>query len=261
VDVVAFLPRHLLAHLRVVLGSEHSLTPVASWSELQATVQHQATDVVVADPTATGTVQVEALEYLRRHYPSLPVIVYTLLAPTSIKAIVQLAKSGVEHVVLHRFDDEPRRFLELLESTPGYALGDRMLMELAGPLSCLPVTVVRAIDQLFRSPARFKNAQDLAAASGMNLRTLYRNLEPAGIFSARSLVVSARLLRAHAYLQDPGRSIKDVAAKTGYHSSWQLSQQMREMTGYTTEQARRELTGDAIVSLLAEQVRRRRHKQ
>jgi len=261
VDVVAFLPRHLLSHLRVVLGSEHSLTPVASWSELQATVQHQATDVVVADPSANGTVQVEALEYLRRHYPSLPVIVYTLLAPASIKAIVRLAKSGVEHVVLHRFDDEPRRFLELLESTPGYALGDRMLMELAGPLSCLPVTVVRAIDQLFRSPARFKNAQDLAAASGMNLRTLYRNLEPAGIFSARSLVVSARLLRAHAYLQDPGRSIKDVAAKTGYHSSWQLSQQMREMTGYTTEQARRELTGDAIVSLLAEQVRRRRHKQ
>ena len=259
-DVVAFLPRHLLSHLRVVLGSEHSLTPVASWSELQATVQHQATDVVVADPSANGTVQVEALEYLRRHYPSLPVIVYTLLAPASIKAIVRLAKSGVEHVVLHRFDDEPRRFLELLESTPGYALGDRMLMELAGPLSCLPVTVVRAIDQLFRSPARFKNAQDLAAASGMNLRTLYRNLEPAGIFSARSLVVSARLLRAHAYLQDPGRSIKDVAAKTGYHSSWQLSQQMREMTGYTTEQARRELTGDAIVSLLAEQVRRRRHK-
>lgn len=260
-DVVAFLPRLLLSHLRVVLGSEHSLTPVASWSELQATVQHQATDVVVADPAATGTVQVEALEHLRRHYPSLPVVVYTLLAPSSIKAIVQLAKSGVEHVVLNRFDDEPRRFLELLESIPGYALGDRMLMELAGPLSGLPVMVVRAIDQLFRSPARFRNAQDLAATSGMNLRTLYRNLEPAGIFSARSLVVSARLLRAHAYLQDPGRSIKDVAAKTGYHSSWQLSQQMREMTGYTTEQARRELTGDAIVSLLAEQVRRRRHKQ
>lgn len=260
-DVVAFLPRHLLSHLRVVLGSEHSLTPVASWSELQSTVHHQTTDVIVADPSVTGSVQVDALEYLRRHYPTLPIVVYTQLAPASIKAIVRLAKSGVEHVVLNRFDDEPRKFLELLESIPGYALGDRMLLELAGPLSCLPVMVVRAIDQLFRSPARFKNAQDVAAAAGMNLRTLYRNLEPAGIFSARALVVSARLLRAYAYLQDPGRSIKDVAAKTGYHSSWQLSQQMREMTGYTTEQVRRELTGEALVSLLAEQVRRRRHKQ
>jgi AraC-like DNA-binding protein len=261
VDVVAFLPRHLLAHLRVVLGSEHSLTPVLSWSELQRTVQNQATDLVVADPAATGTVQVEPLEYLRKHYPSLPVVVYTLLAPSSIKAIVRLAKSGVEHVVLNRFDDEPGRFLELLESARGFGLGEQMLLELAGSLSCLPVTVVRAVDQLFRSPARFKNAQDVAVAAGMNLRTLYRNLEPAGIYSARALVVSARLLRAHAYLQDPGRSIKDVAAKSGYHSSWQLSQQMREMTGHTTEQARRELTGDALVSLLVEQVRRRRHKE
>ena len=57
VDVVAFLPRHLLSHLKVVLGSEHSLTPVASWSELQTTVQHQATDIIVADPSATGSVR------------------------------------------------------------------------------------------------------------------------------------------------------------------------------------------------------------
>jgi transcriptional regulator GlxA family with amidase domain len=183
-----------------------------------------------------------------------------MLAPASIKAIVRLAKSGVEHVVLNRFDDEPRRFLDLLEGIPAYSLGERMLVELADPLADLPVTVVRAIDQLFRSPGRFKNAQDLAAAAGMNLRTLYRNLEPAGIFSARALVVSARLLRAYAYLQDPGRSIKDVAAKAGYHSPWQLSQQMRELTGRTTDQVRRELNGEALVTLLAEQVQRRRRK-
>jgi AraC-like DNA-binding protein len=261
VDVVAYLPRQLASHLRVVLGTDHSLTPVTGWHELQATVRHHTVDIVVADPAATGTVEVEALEDLRRHFPSLPVVVYTLLAPSTIKAIVRLAKSGVEHVVLSRFDDDPRRFLELLEGIPGHALGDQMLQELAGPLSTLPVTVVRAIDQLFRSPMRFKNAGDLAAAAGMNLRTLYRNLEPAGIFSARALVVSARLLRAYSFLQDPGRSIKDVAAKAGYHSPWQLSQQLRELTGRSTDQVRREITQDALVGLLAEQVRRRRRKE
>jgi AraC-like DNA-binding protein len=261
VDVVAYLPRQLVSHLRIVLGADHSLTPVTGWRDLIATVKHRSVDIVVADPAATGTVEVEALEDLRREFPSLPVVVYTLLAPATIKAIVQLAKSGVEHVVLSRFDDEPRRFLELLESIPGHSLGDRMLKELAGPLSTLPVTVVRAIDQLFRSPMRFKNAQDLAVAAGMNLRTLYRNLEPAGIFSARALVVSARLLRAYSLLQDPGRSIKDAAAKAGYHSPWQLSQQLRELTGRTTEQVRREVNQEALVGLLAEQVRRRRRKE
>ena len=257
-DVVALLPRHLLSHLGIVLGSEHRLTKVVSWSDLQATVQHQATDLVVADPAITGLVQVDTLEHIRRHYPSLPIVVYTVLAPASIKAIVRLAKSGVEHVVLSRFDDEPRSFLGLLESIPAYALGGQMLSAMTDVLSCLPVTVVRAVEQLFRSPAHFKNAQDLAAAAGMPVRTLYRHLEPAGICSARALVVSARLLRAFSYLQDPGRSIKDVAAKTGYRSSWQLSQQMREMTGNTAEQARRELDGEVLVSLLAKRVRRRR---
>jgi AraC-like DNA-binding protein len=261
VDVVAFLPRQLLSHLRIVLGTEHQLSAVATWAELQALVQHQATDIIIADPAADGTPQIEALEHLRRQLPSLPIIIYTALAPAGIQAIVRLAKSGVEHVVLSRFDDEPGRFLALIEGIPAYALGEQMLQELAAPLSSLPVTVVRAVDQLFRSPASFRNAQDLAAAAGMNLRTLYRNLEPAGIFSARALVVSARLLRAYAYLQDPGRSIKDVAAKAGYHSPWQLSQQMRELTGQTTEQVRHEVTGNALVMLLAEQVRRRRRKQ
>jgi AraC-like DNA-binding protein len=259
-DVVAHLPRPLLSHLRITLGSDHALTPVFSWAELQATVKHLVTDVVVADPSATGTVEIEALETLRQQFPSLPVVIYTSLAPASIKAIVRLAKSGIEHVVLSRFDDEPRKFLELIEGIPAFALGERMLQELSGPLSCLPIVVVRAVDQLFRAPARFKSSQDLAEAAGMNLRTLYRNLEPAGIFSARALVVSARLLRAYAYLQDPGRSIKDVAAKAGYHSGWQLSQQMREMTGYTTEQVRREVDSEALVALLAEQVGRRRRK-
>ena len=257
-DVVAYLPRQLLSHLKIVLGSEHSLAVAVSWPDVSATVHQVVADLVVADPAANGAVEPDALERLRRDYPSLPVVIYTRLNPSSMKAIVRLAKSGIEHVVIAHFDDEPRQFRELLESIPAHSLGERMLRELAGPLSALPVVVVRGIDQLFRSPARFSGAQDLASAAGMNLRTLYRNLEPAGIHSARTLVVAARLLRAYAYLQDPGRSIKDVAAKTGYHSPWQLSQHMRDMTGFTTEHVRHALTGEALVALLVERIMQRR---
>jgi transcriptional regulator GlxA family with amidase domain len=122
----------------------------------------------------------------------------------------------------------------------------------------LPAGVARTINRLFRSPGNFKNAEAVAAASNVNLRTLYRNLETAGIFSAWTLIVSARLLRAFGLLQDPGRSIKDVAAVAGYHSPWQLSQQFRAMTGRNTTQVRRDMTGEGLVSLLADRVRRRR---
>jgi transcriptional regulator GlxA family with amidase domain len=198
------------------------------------------------------------LEHIRRHYPSQSIVLYTQLAPASVQAAVRLAKSGVEHVVLSRFDDEPGRFLELLESMPSRGLGERMLQELDSSLAMLPAGVARTINRLFRSPGNFKNAEAVAAASNVNLRTLYRNLETAGIFSAWTLIVSARLLRAFGLLQDPGRSIKDVAAVAGYHSPWQLSQQFRAMTGRNTTQVRRDMTGEGLVSLLADRVRRRR---
>ena len=90
----------------------------------------------------------------------------------------------------------------------------------------------------------------------MNTRTLYRNLQPAGLYSPRMLVVCARLLRAYSYLRDPGRSIKEIAAKAGYHSPWQLSQQMREVTGLTTRRVRQAISTEDFVSLLAKELRR-----
>jgi AraC-like DNA-binding protein len=258
VDVVAFLPPRLLSHLRVVLRSGHTLTPVASWSELGVVVQHQRADVIVADPGASSELGTDALEDIRRRFASLPVVLYIQLAPNTVQAVMRLAKVGVQHVVLSRFDDEPVRFLELLEGLPARGLSERMLESLSGALSSLPAPVVRGIEQLYRSPDRFKNAQDLAAAAGVTLRTLYRSLESAGIFSARTLVVSAKLLRAFGLLQDPGRSIKDVAANAGYHSPWQLSQQFRALTGQTTNRVRRGMTGETLVDLLSEQALRGR---
>jgi len=143
VDVAAYLPRQLLNHLKIVLGSEHSLAVATNWADLRTTVQLVVADLVVADPAASGTIDPDSLEQLRRDYPSLPVVLYTRLNPSSMKAVVRLAKAGIEHVVIAHFDDEPGQFRELLEGIPAHALGERMLRELAGPLSALPVVVVR----------------------------------------------------------------------------------------------------------------------
>ena len=131
-----------------------------------------------------------------------------------------------------------------------------MLRQLAAPLAALPIQVSRAVEQLFRSPGRFRSTDDLAAAAGMNKRTLYRNLEPVGFSSPRLLVVAARLLRVYAHLRDPGRQIKEIAEKVGYHSPWQLTQQMREVTGHTPRTVRRRVGGDEFIALLTRRVYR-----
>jgi AraC-like DNA-binding protein len=258
VDVSALLPHHLAIHLERVLGPEHRLHLAADWGALEADIRRRMIDVVIADPLMQGQDSIETIERIRGNFPSLPIVIYTTLAPSSLQAVVRLARSGVETVVLHRIDDSPQRFLELLEGAPASALGEQMLRELAVELAGLPVTVARAVEQLFRTPGRFHATGDLAKAAGMNTRTLYRNLEPVGLHSARALVVAAQLLRVHAYLRDPGRSIKEAAAKAGYPTPWKLTKQMREMTGHSTEEARRKLADHELVGLLARHVRRRR---
>lgn len=213
-------------------------------------------DVLVVDPVADGVSRVDVVEEIHRRLPSLPIVIYTSLAPASMHAIAQLGRMGIEHVVLNGFDDERLRFLDLIERVPGQALSDRMLQGLAPELAKLPITVVRAIEQLFRSPARFRNAQDLSAAAGTILRTLYRQLDHAGIHSPRLLVASARLLRAYALLRDPELQIKDVAVRVGYHSQHQLTQHMRMFTGQTPRVARQTLEPEEFVARLASGLRR-----
>ena len=255
-DVAAFLNRQLLQHLTIVLGSQHSLHSAGGWDELRATVQQRVIDVLVVDPLADGASRVDVLEEIHRQLPSLPIVIYTSLSGGSMHAIAQLGRIGIDLVVLNRFDDERRRFLELLERAPGRTLSDQMLAALAPELSRLPVTVVRAIEQLFRSPGRFRNAQDLAAASGAILRTFYRQLDAAGIHSPRMLVAAARLLRVYSLLRDPEKQIKEVAVRAGYHSQHQLTQHMRALTGQTPRVVRQTIEPGRFVALLADGVRR-----
>lgn len=254
-DVVAYLPRQLQTHLTIVLGSQHSVTAAGSWDELRAAVLLRVTDVLVVDPVVDGTLRVDVIEEIHRRFPSLPIVIYTTLTAASMRGILQLGRIGIEHVVLNRFDDERRRFLELLERVPGQVLSDQMLEHLAPELARLPVTMVRAVEKLFRSPGRFRNAQDLSASAGTILRTLYRQLEGAGIHSPRLLVASARLLRVYSLMRDPGRHIKEVAAKVGYHSQYQLTQHMRTLTGYTPRSVRMYVEPEQFVMLLVEGIR------
>ena len=72
----------------------------------------------------------------------------------------------------------------------------------------------------------------------------------------RLLVAAARLLRVYALLRDPGRQIKEVAAKAGYHSQYQLTQHMRALTGHTPRTVRTHIEPEQFVTLLVEGVRR-----
>jgi AraC-like DNA-binding protein len=256
VQVVVHLPSALLSHLRVVLSREHVVRSAESWNEVEEIVRRYAIDVAVLDPTAEGASGTEGIRKLIERHPSLPLVVYTALSPQSLKAVVALARYGVEHVVLHRFDDDPRRFLALIERLPGYALGERLLERLAAPMGRLPLSVARAIERLVRSPGHFFGTADLASAAGVTVRTLYRQLDAAGLASPRLVVQGARILRAYSYLQDRGTQLDSVAAKLGYSAPRILSRQIQQWSGLTPSELRHRVSPDAFVRVLVKRIRR-----
>jgi AraC-like DNA-binding protein len=208
-------------------------------------------DVAVLDPGADGVVRVEHLIEVVRRYPSLPVVIYTVLTPQSLRAVVELSNHGLQQVVLHRFDDEPRRFLETLEQQPGVSLSEALLDRLLQPLAKLPTALVRAVERMYRRPSGFADASDLAREAGMPRRTLYRVLETAGFAHPSVVVRGARLLRAYSYLRDPGHLVDDVATKLGYSNQQRFAKHVRETFGVTPLTLRRTVSPEECVSRLA----------
>ena len=253
--VVAFLSRHLLSHLRIVLGELHTLGVASETAELDSMLRVDDPDLLVVDPMAREGQLADELEEIIARHPSLPVVVYTTLTPHAMRLVVQFARVGVEHVVLNRFDDEPRRFLDLIERVPAHPMAELLLQELAEPLRQLPVVLARAIEQLVRSPSRAKNIPELAAMAGMTPRTLYRQLTPAGL-PPRHLIACARLLRAYIFLRRPGSRLKEISLKLGYAEPQQLSEQLREWTGLAPKVIRRDVDPSEFVHLLVDHLRR-----
>ena len=249
-EVVAYLSPALLAQLRVVLGQEHTLLAATSWEDLGRLVRRNPADVAVVDPTADGGAGVSEISALGARHPSLPMVLYMVQSPASFKAVVELAKQGLHQVVLHRFDDEPRRFQELLRQQPADAITEQVLAAMAGPLTALPAPLAREIRRMFRRPQLFWSAQDLADSAGLPRRTMYRQLEGAGFTSPRLLVQGARLLRAYVYLRDPGNLVEDVMTKLKYGSPRIFIRHAREATGLSPSVLRHAIGREEFVSLL-----------
>ena len=250
-DVVAYLPAPLLSHLRIVLGDRHQLTPVDGWEALEVAVRREQADIVVLDPTLPGTVRVTETVLLQERYPSVRVVVYTSLTPSAMRMVVELAKHGLQHVVLHRFDDDPRRFTELLTQLPGHALGELLLEKVQEAVAGLPPRVGGAVARMLRAPRHYSTVDDLAAGAGMTRRQLYRVLEGAGFTSPRLLVQAARAVRAFAFLRDPGRLLEDVSEKLGYSEPRVLNRVMLELVGMRPLEARGTMSPQEFVERVA----------
>lgn len=234
--IVAHLTAPMLSTLKIVAAGEHRVMSVPSWDALVTAVRTHPVEVVVADPCAGGTTtdQLTAAERAIEMVVSVaPVVVYTTVTPVSTRAMLAWNAYDITEFLFLGIDDAVSRFRERLEvfRAPGVeeavvtALRDALERSGAAP------TVAHALDELFRTPRRYRSGGDLAAAVSVAPQHSNRILTRAGIAQAHDVVVAARVLRAWQYAGIPGLKQQEIAARLRYRDRRALARQVRAVTG------------------------------
>lgn len=248
--VVARLSEYLLTQLRVAVVREHTLHAVPSWGELGSALAEHPADVLILEPTPVSPDELAPLLRLLAGYPTLPVVVYTSVTPAAMRVTVELAKRGVHHVVFRGIDDSPARLRALLHELAGATWRSALWPWVQGRVARGPAAIERAVRELFAAPHRFHDVADLARAAGLTRRTVERWLARVGIASAKLLVVSARVERAHHLLRSTDADLSAVASRLGYQSPRLFARQVALATGRPPTALRHALTVEDLHALL-----------
>jgi AraC-like DNA-binding protein len=250
VSIAVFLPPHQLAHVRHVFVAEDEFFVADSWERLQEIIRNEPITVVILDPAADGTMRVDAASALLSRFPSLPVVGYVQLNAVAFGAIAQLSRRGLQHVVLHRFDDSKERLQQTISRVRANPPSQRMLALLAPVLKDVPLSVARAVKDMFERPHRYGSVLDLATATDLPPVSVYRYLEAAGISTPKKLLMVAKLTRGLTYLRDPGYSVREVALKLGYRHARILTSHALEVFNITPSRIRSRLSDDDAIAML-----------
>ena len=171
--------------------------------------------VAIVDPSADEATGTERIQEILIDYPSIQVIAYVTVTASSFRAIAELSRAGLKHVIMYSVDDSPERFLAMLDMVRANPLTLQLLAAFRPSLNKLPVSLRRAVEDMFAEPHMYGNAADIAAKANVPLVRLYRALRGSGVASPKKLLVAAKLLRAYGDLGDPGQSIRRVSRRLG----------------------------------------------
>jgi len=202
------------------------LTVVEGWSELGAALRRApGTSVTVVDPYGAGGELAVELRTLLDELPSATVLAACEVDPSRADDLRTLLKWGVADVIaLGREDSAPalaRRIRAVQARTVHRLLRRALPRGVPSRARALLTTAAETV-------AAGGLAPELAAALGVNERTVPRWFQRADLPPPRRLLAWLRLLLAAELLDDPGRSVASVARGCGYASEVSLKAALRQ---------------------------------
>ena len=237
--LLAAVPAERLFRLRTVDPDRFGWEAVSSWPEAVDAIRSRPVDMAVVDPLlGGGSPRAHGIERLRQFFPSLPLLVYTELAPATAGVLLELGRAGIRRVVVHRFEDSPAALRHALLEELEQSASQQVFQALTETLRELPAELRQALEAMLHAPGDGPSVTALAERAQLTRRTCERCFTKVGLPSPRVVMVLTRLLYAHRLLLDPGYTVEDVALKLGYSKTKTLQMHLRAVFGLTAGELR-----------------------
>ena len=250
--VLAAVRPSMLARLRHAAGHRFQFYSVTGWDEGVQAVLRRPVELAVVDPALEGAARAQGIQRLHTLFPSLPVIVYTGLAPDLPAVLLQLGQAGIRRVIVLRHDDHPQRLGDTLMGEAAHAVSHTLIDAIADLLQGFPGELRWAIETVIREPATVQSVKALADRAKMDRRTCLRWFAKAQLPPPSVTLTALRVVYAHRLLQDPGYTVEDVATRLGYAQARSFAQAAKEVLGLTPGEVRGALTPEDALAIVRE---------
>ena len=250
--LLAAVPPDRLIRLRSVDPDRYEWVAGIGWPDVVDTIRAKPVEMAVVYPLLGGQARAHGIERLRLLFPSLPLLVYTELAPATASVLLQLGRSGIRRVVFHRFEDAPASLRSALQAELEQSASQQVMQAVGGALQQLPHELLRALEAMLHAGDEAPTVTALAERAQLTRRTCERWFTKVGLPSPRTVMVLTRLLYAHRLLLDPGYTVEDVALKLGYSKTKTLQMHLRAVFGVTAGELRVALSTEEALMTVTE---------
>jgi hypothetical protein len=213
--IAAFLTCSWLAQVKTALTKEDRLDCEDSWARMGALLNSHSFDLILIDPAADLSPNLPALLALVDANPWVPFLVYISHKGSAIATIVELGNRNLTSMILAPFEGSRAQLREILTRTAELCIERAFMNSIAENLELLPCRTRNATIELFRHPARFAAAGDLALAAGTSRVSVYRAFSQAGFVSPKRALVVSRLLHVYGHFR-LSRSLVRATIAAGY---------------------------------------------
>jgi AraC-like DNA-binding protein len=229
--LLAAVPPERMMRLRMLDAERYQWVCGSGWPEAVEAIRAKPVEMAVVDPMLDGDARAHGIERIRLLFPSLPLLIYTELAPATAAVLLQLGRAGIRRVVFQRFEDAPASLRGALQAE----------LELR-----------RALEEMLHAGDEAPTVTALADRAQLTRRTCERWFTKVGLPSPRVVMVLTRLLYAHRLLLDPGYTVEDVALKLGYSKPKTLQMHLRAVFGATAGELRVSLSTEEALMIVTD---------